>query len=51
MRGPWQKVSDAIRVALEELTLAEIAGSFPGQDMAARTDAQGALISPLNDRT
>ncbi|MDP6588587.1 MAG: SUF system Fe-S cluster assembly regulator [Alphaproteobacteria bacterium] len=51
VRGPWQKVSDAIRVALEELTLADIAGSFPGQDVAARTGATGALFSPLNDRT
>ena len=30
VRGPWQKVSDAIRVALEEVTLADIADSIPG---------------------
>ena len=32
VRGPWQKVSDAIRVALEEVTLADITGSFPGNN-------------------
>ena len=31
IRGPWQKVSDAIRVALEEVTLVDITGSFPGK--------------------
>ncbi len=29
IRGPWQKVSDAIKVALEEVTLADITSSFP----------------------
>jgi FeS assembly SUF system regulator len=36
VRGPWQKVSDAIRVALEEVSLADIAGSFPGAPAGAR---------------
>jgi FeS assembly SUF system regulator len=36
VRGPWQKVSDAIRVALEEVTLADIAGSFPGRPAPAQ---------------
>ncbi len=38
VRGPWQKVSDAIRVALEEVTLASIASSFPGDDFNLRQD-------------
>ena len=29
VRKPWQKVSKAIQVALEEVTLADIAGSYP----------------------
>ena len=40
VRGPWQKVSDAIRVALEEVTLADIAGSFPGDDLDSSPDRQ-----------
>ena len=51
VRGPWQKVSDAIRVALEELTLADIAGSFPGDEKAPGAGVAGTLLSPLNDRT
>ena len=31
IREPWQKVSDAIRVALEEVTLADITSSFPAR--------------------
>ena len=37
VRGPWQKISDAIRVALEEVSLADMAqaaagaGSVPAQ--------------------
>ena len=51
VRGPWQKVSDAIRVALEEVTLADIAGSFPGDGMAIRTKDADAPIPSLNDQT
>lgn len=40
VRGPWQKVSDAIRVALEEVTLADIAGSFPGAPEAPGNSAE-----------
>lgn len=40
VRGPWQKVSEAIRVALEEVTLASIAGSFPGDELNLRADRQ-----------
>lgn len=51
VRGPWQKVSDAIRVALEEVTLADIAGSFPGDGVAIRTTDADAPIPSLNDQT
>lgn len=51
VRGPWQKVSDAIRVALEEVTLADIAGSFPGDGMAIPTKDADAPIPSLNDQT
>ena len=30
VRGPWQKISDAIRVALEEVTLADMAQAAEG---------------------
>ena len=30
VRGPWQKISDAIRVALEEVTLADMAQAAAG---------------------
>ncbi len=51
VRGPWQKVSDAIRIALEEVSLADIAGSFPGDGMATRAHAEGAPLWSLNNRT
>ncbi len=51
VRGPWQKVSDAIRVALEEVTLADIAGSFPGDGMAIRTADADAPMPSLSDQT
>ena len=46
VRGPWQKVSDAIRVALEEVTLADIADSFPGREFASRDGANVTVSSP-----
>ena len=51
VRGPWQKVSDAIRVALEEVTLADIAGSFPGDDRASWNKDTNAPVPSLNDQT
>jgi len=51
VRGPWQKVSDAIRVALEEVTLADIAGSFPGDGMAIRTKDANAPFRSINEQT
>jgi len=51
VRGPWQKVSDAIRVALEEVTLADIAGSFPGDDRASWNKDMNAPVPSLNDQT
>ena len=51
VRGPWQKVSDAIRVALEEVTLVDIAGSFPGDGMATRAGAADAPILSQINRT
>ena len=51
VRGPWQKVSDAIRVALEEVTLADIAGSFPGDGLAIRIKHVDAPIPSINDQT
>ena len=41
VRGPWQKISDAIRVALEEVSLADMAqaaasaGSVPARAQTA----------------
>lgn len=49
VRGPWQKVSDAIRVALEEVTLADIAGSFPGDKLDLSPDRQEKLLLSEND--
>lgn len=43
VRGPWQKVSDAIRIALEEVTLADISGFVPG---AAMVSGHGAGARP-----
>jgi len=34
VRGPWQKISDAIRVALEEVSLADMAASLPSPPRA-----------------
>ncbi|MDA0231337.1 MAG: SUF system Fe-S cluster assembly regulator [Proteobacteria bacterium] len=51
VRGPWQKVSDAIRVALEEVKLADIAGSFPGEGMAIPTKDADAPVPFLNDQS
>lgn len=51
VRGPWQKVSDAIRVALEEVTLADIAGSFPGDGMAIGAKDTVAPLLTLSDQT
>ena len=51
VRGPWQKVSDAIRVALEEVTLADIAGSFPGDDRANWNKDTNAPVPSPNDQT
>lgn len=40
VRGPWQKISDAIRVALEEVTLADMARAAEGAG-AAPAQAEG----------
>ena len=38
VRGPWQKVGEAIRVALEEVTLADIAGCFPSDEFVSQAE-------------
>lgn len=48
VRGPWQKVSDAIRVALEEVTLSDIADSFPGSDIAPGNAVDALTIRNLS---
>jgi FeS assembly SUF system regulator len=50
VRGPWQKVSNAIRVALEEVTLADIADSFSGGPDKTKKleDAAAASLTPRN---
>lgn len=37
VRGPWQKISDAIRVALEEVSLADMAQAATPDDLPAIT--------------
>lgn len=44
VRGPWQKISDAIRVALEEVSLADMAASLPGTPRAQSTLAAWATM-------
>ncbi len=41
VRGPWQKISDAIRVALEEVSLADMAEASLPVDAARKSAAQG----------
>ena len=49
VRGPWQKVSNAIRVALEEVTLADVADSFPG-GLDKTEKLEGAVTASLTPR-
>lgn len=44
VREPWQKISDAIRVALEEVSLADMAGAVPDFiHLAPGADAAGGV--------